>query len=292
MELLVLGANGLLGSNVVAEATSRGLSVTATYHTEPPALNVDFRQLDIRDTGDFADLCAGVEPDAVVNCAAMTDVDGCEHKPSRAESVNGQAPGQLAGVAADSGASFVQVSTDYVFDGERDAPYPEDAEPNPIQVYGRSKLLGERTVRDSHPAPLIPRLSFVYGRQAGTGELEGFPAWVRSRLSGGESIPAFVDQHVTPTRAGHAAGAILDLLDSGAAGVVHVACRTCCTPYEIARMIAEAEGYSPELVERGRLSDVDRPAARPAHTCLEVGLVEQLLDRDQPVLADDLDAVL
>lgn len=292
MDLLVLGANGLLGSNVVAQASSRGRAVTAAYHTEESSLDAETVRLDITDAERFEDLCVEVAPAAIVNCAAMTDVDGCEAQPEQVDEVNGHAPEWLAGVAAQQELPFVHVSTDYVFDGRSHGRYQENDETTPVQAYGASKLLGEQTVSKAHPSPLIPRLSFVYGRHAGTGDLDGFPAWVRSRLHAGETVPAFVDQHVTPTRAGQAAAVILDLLDAGESGLVHVACRDCVTPHDVATSVAQFDGVSTDRVQKGHMADVDRPATRPAHTCLDVGRVERLLGRPQPTLDDDLRAVL
>lgn len=291
MDVLVLGANGLLGSNVVAQARKRDASVTATYHTTTLALDVETVQLDITDTEEFESLCSDVSPDVIVNCAAMTDVDGCEADLEGATEVNGHAPGRLAARVGDD-VAFVQVSTDYVFDGRAQALYDEDDETNPVQAYGESKLLGERTVTGADPSALVPRLSFVYGRHAGTGELEGFPAWVRGRLNRGETVPAFVDQHVTPTRAGQAAETILDLLAEGASGLFHVAAGTCTRPYEIAQLVADLEGDESGLVERGRMADVDRPAERPKDTRLDVGRVESTLGRSQPTVETDLRVVL
>lgn len=292
MDLLVLGANGLLGSNVAARAAQRGHTVTGAYHSTAPELDVATAKLDITDSERFETLCSETDADAVINCAAMTDVDGCESEPERAVEVNGAAPERLAKVAVDAGAPFVHVSTDYVFDGQSTERYDESDEPAPIQAYGESKLRGERRVREADSSALIPRLSFVYGRHAGTQQLEGFPCWVLDRLADGESVPAFVDQHVTPTRAGQAAAVILDLLATEASGIIHVACRTCTTPYKFARTIAQLQGKSLDLIKEGQLADVDRPADRPANTCLDVSRVEELLGLEQPTLRVDLESIL
>lgn len=227
MEVLVTGAAGLLGSNVVTRAFDAGHHVTGTYHTTVPELPVPTRRLDIRDTDAFRSIAEELVPDMVVNCAAMTDVDDCEASPDRAEAINGRAPGELAATCAAAGITFVHVSSDYVFDGESESKYAEAAEPNPIQAYGRSKLLGEKRVRENHPTPLVVRPSFVYGIHGASGELQGFPAWVVSRLGGGEDAPLFVDQRVTPSRAGQAAKSILELVAAGADGTYHVASRDC-----------------------------------------------------------------
>lgn len=291
MDLLVVGAGGLLGSNVVAEGAGRGHTVTGTYHSSVPALDVTLEQLDIRDEETFRFLLDTYQPDAVVNCAAMTDVDACEADTEAAFEVNGNAPGTLATVCRNHSCRFVHVSTDYVFDGEVETPYTEMAAPDPVQVYGDSKRNGERRVQDADVEALITRLSFVWGCHRATNELTGFPAWVRDRLTAGESTPLFTDQFVTPSRAGQAAATILDLVASDHAGHFHVASRSCVSPYQFGTRLCEHFDASLELLEEGSKRAVDRPASRPSYTCLDVSKVEGALDRPQPTLEADLAAV-
>lgn len=184
-----------------------------------------------------------------------------------------------------------------MFDGDAERRYAESAPTNPQQVYGESKLTGERTVRKAHDGALLARLSFVYGTHGATGTLTGFPAWVGDRLRKAESIPLFTDQTVTPSRAGQAAATLIDLLAADVTGTVHIASRSCITPYEFGERIRERLAASrsmdvpAELLAEGSQSAVDRAATRPLHTCLDVGTVEHALDRDQPALAGDLDSI-
>lgn len=290
--VLVLGASGLLGSNVVAATRDRNEAAVGTYYSREPALGDTMCvELDIRDADDVAALLDEHEPDHVVNCAALTDVDACERRFDDSCAVNADAPGAIAELCANRSVAFTHVSTDYVFDGEAETPYAEDDPTNPVQVYGEMKLAGERAVRDAHPDPTVVRLSFVYGVHRGRGELTGFPAWVRDRLQAGEPTPLFTDQRVTPTRAGQAAETLLALHDHGATGTYHVASRSCATPHAFGQRIRDRLGADPALVEVGSMADIDRPARRPAYTCLDVSRVEGVLDRAQPTLDADLDAI-
>ena len=291
MNVLVLGAGGLLGSNVVVAARDRGHAVAGTYHSTRPAFDVPLARLDVRDRNAFRSLLDEHDPEAVVNCAAMTDVDACEANPEEAFAVNGRAPGRLAAICSDREMAFVHVSTDYVFDGTADDPYDESSTPNPVQVYGESKLEGEHAVRDAYEEALLVRLSFVWGQHRSTDDLTGFPAWLRERLAAGESTPLFTDQHVTPSRAGAAATTILDLLETDRSGTFHVASRSCVTPHEFGTALCARLGADETLLETGRQADVDRPASRPRYTCLDVGKAETTLGRSQPTLEADLDAV-
>jgi dTDP-4-dehydrorhamnose reductase len=291
MHALVLGAGGLLGGNVVTNAAVRGWEVTGTYHTEKPSVRVPLHELDLRDTEGFEAVLDRTEPDAVINCGALTDVDGCEERPEEARSINGQAPGEVARACEVRSIAFAHVSTDYVFDGDAKTPYEESDRTNPIQTYGQSKLAGERAVIGAHGSPLLVRLSFVYGVDRSAEELTGFPAWVRGRLRRGEETSLFTDQWITPSRAGQAAETILALLDDRITGTFHLASRSCVTPYEFGELIEERTNASADLLEEGSQSDVDRPAERPRHTCLDVRRVEEALGREQPTLGEDLDTI-
>lgn len=291
IDVLVLGANGLLGGNLVTELRRRGERVLGGYHIDPPTFDPPAVRLDLRETEKFADVLSTHDPRVVINSAALTDVDVCENDSEVAREVNGIAPGRLARLSANHDTEFVHLSTDYVFAGINETRYDERTSPKPLQAYGRSKLLGECAVQAFHPSPLIPRVSFVYGRQGHDGRLKGFPSWMLNQLRRDKRVPLLVDQHVTPTRARQAAETILDLLTIGADGIVHVACRTCTTPYEMGHRIASALDKSTTLLSETTMAQLDRPAPRPRHSCLDTHRVESLLVRPQPTLRADLRAL-
>ena len=291
MRLLVVGANGLLGSNVVRAGQQRGGNVSGTYHSTQPAFDIPLTQFDLREYDTFDDILSQRDPDVVINCAAMTNVDGCETNPEQAHILNGDTPGDLASHCDANDIEFVHVSTDYVFDGTGREPYSESADPNPVQVYGDSKLAGEQAVRDEVAETLITRLSFVWGVHRSRGDLIGFPAWVRDQLQSGEEVPLFTDQRVTPTRAGQAAETLLDLIEQDATSFFHVACSSCVTPYEFGEVIADHVGSSEELLSKGSMADIERDATRPKYSCLNVEKVESTLSRPQPTLHEDVETV-
>lgn len=291
MKVLITGSAGLIGSNVVAAANERGWDVVATYHRTDPSVDVETHQLDIRDADSATSLFVSVDPDAVIHCAAMTDVDDCESDPELAFEVNGTALADLAEAAVGVDSQFIHVSTDYVFNGDSNSPYLESDEPNPIQVYGETKLAGERAVQRIHPNPTIPRLSFVYGINQSNHELKGFPAWLRQKLLSEEQVPLFTDQRITPTRAGYAAEAILELLTSQVTGIVHVASRSCITPYEFGRKIADEIGISTDFLVEGSQEAVDRPAERPSFSCLSSERLAEVLSSPVPTVEEDLQAI-
>ena len=291
MQIVVTGAAGLLGSNVVSVGNGREHDIVGTYHSTKPSFGVPLYELDICDTDRFRELLDEHEPDVVINCAAMTDVDGCESASSTASEVNGEAPGELAAACEEHNVDFVHVSTDYVFDGTKTETYAESDEPSPVQEYGASKLDGERAVQSSHSNPLIARLSFVYGIDRSTGELTGFPAWVRGRLEDREETPLFVDQHVTPSRAGSTAETLVDAVENDSSGLFHVASRSCVTPYEFGEQVCDLMDAPDALLQEGSQAALDRPATRPEYTCLDVSKIEEELGRTQPTLSEDLAAI-
>jgi dTDP-4-dehydrorhamnose reductase len=291
VRLLVVGAGGLVGSNLLAIADGRGWDVLGTYHTDPPAVDVPVHRLDVTDADEVQGRVRAADPDCVVNAAAMTDVDECERRPERAADVNARAPGDIAAACSEVSAGLAHLSTDYVFDGRRTDPYREHDDPDPLQRYGETKRAGERRVRDATAGAVIVRLSFVYGTHGITGNLTGFPAWVRNRLASGEETPLFTDQRVTPTRAEQAAKTVLDLVAADATGRFHVASRSCVTPYRFGRAIADRANGDESLLRAGSTDEVERAAARPANSCLDVRHVEERLGRNQPTIEADLDAI-
>lgn len=288
MRLLVVGAGGLVGSNVVREGQDRDWDVSGTFHTAPPTVDYPLDHVDLSDANAIQTIFDDRQPDLVVNCAAMTDVDACERNLKRAVAVNGVAPGKLAAACKKRNIDFVHLSTDYVFDGEARQPYTEDDSPRPIQRYGASKYLGELKVQAAHPSALIARLSFVYGTRGDDDSLVGFPAWVREQLDDGISVPLFTGQFMTPTRASVAAETVCSLAATGLTGLFHVASRSCVTPYAFGKALCEQWRTGTDLLKQISSDDVDRPADRPRYSCLDVANVEAKLGRPQPPLAADI----
>lgn len=289
MRLLVVGATGLLGSNVTDMALGEIEQVVATHYSSEPGFDCPSHHLDITSVMNVDMIVSDVDPDVIVNCAAMTDVDGCETNPERANAVNAEGAENVARAAEQADADLIHTSTDYVFDGDRDSPYPEDADTNPCQEYGRSKLEGERLVHKVHSHPIILRLSFVYGCSFPDGALSGFPAWVCNQAADGVEIPLFTDQRISPSYARTTARTILDLLESDHSGTFNVASNSCVTPFEFGKNILREAGFDDSRVRKGSMDDVKRDAERPRHTCLDVTRIEEVLGRPQPTLWENVE---
>jgi dTDP-4-dehydrorhamnose reductase len=204
-----------------------------------------------------------VRPDAAINCAAWTDVDGAEASEERATLVNGAGAGHVAAAAAEAGAFVVHVSTDYVFPGDAAEPYLEDAPTGPRSAYGRSKLAGELAVLDAAPdAHAIVRTAWVFGPH-GRNFVD-----TMLRLGGERDEVTVVDDQVgCPTYTGHLARALVTVAERRSHGILHVAGGGRCSWWELARATFERAGLD-VTVHRGRSADLDRPAPRPAFSVL------------------------
>lgn len=220
-------------------------------------------QLDVTDPGAVAATLADVHPDAVINCAAWTNVDEAETEEALATRVNGDGAGVLAGAAARQGAWTVHVSSDYVFDGAGSRPYVESDPTGPLSAYGRSKLAGERAVAAAAPeAYTTVRTSWLFGTGGPC-----FPATIRRLAAERETLDVVDDQIGCPTFTGHLAAALIELATTRPLGVVHVAGGGSCSWFEFARDIVAGSGLDCEVRPVGT-DQFPRPAPRPAYSVL------------------------
>jgi dTDP-4-dehydrorhamnose reductase len=208
VRLLITGAGGMLGRDLLTACERRGHDVVALPRAE----------LDITDAAAVAEAIAHHHPDAVANCAAYTDVDGAESNEAAAMRVNDEGAGLLAAAAASVGASVLYPSSDYVFDGRAREPYVESDLTHAISAYGRSKQAGETAVAAANERHYIVRASWLFG--------VGGRNFVETMLRIGREQPEVVvvsDQVGCPTYTGHLAAALAELVESEDYGIHHVA---------------------------------------------------------------------
>jgi len=256
MRVLITGAGGQLGIDVVRCCNDAGDDVTAASHG----------QLDIGDRDAVLGAMTTLSPDVVVNCAAWTAVDACESDPARALADNGLAVRWLAEGCHMAGARLVQISTDYVFDGLLDRPYVESDTPSPQSVYGSSKLVGETEALALGPAATIVRTSWVCSRH-GSNMVKTI-----MRLAAERSELAFVDDQVGhPTFTSDLAPMIRRLAIDGRSGIHHVTNQTATSWYGFACEVVTAMGKDPAMVRPITTAELQppRPARRPANSVLD-----------------------
>lgn len=254
MKLVVTGAGGQLGRDVVLHAESLGDDV----------IGVDKAALDITDAVAVEALLSATRPDAVINAAAYTAVDACESNESLAYAVNADAVGHLSAACELAGAHLVHVSTDYVFDGTLDRPYREDDPTNPQSVYGQSKLAGEIA---AGPTAAIARTSWVCGEHG-----NNMVKLVLRLAANPDQALAFVDdQRGHPTFTADLASALRTIAVDRRSGVYHVTNQSAVSWYEFVREILAAGGHDPDRVKPISTAELSppRPAPRPANSVLE-----------------------
>jgi dTDP-4-dehydrorhamnose reductase len=252
MRVLVTGAGGMLGRDVAAAARERGDGVDA----------LDRGQLDITDPAAVARALGESKPDAVINCAAWTDVDGAEAEEAAATTVNGEGAGNVAREAAAAGVRLVHVSSDYVFDGQGRAPYVESDPVGPLSAYGRSKLAGERAVAEVDSDHVIARSSWLFGT--------GGKNFVDTMLRVGaerDEVRVVNDQIGCPTYTGHLATALLELASSSTQGIHHAAAAGGCSWHGFAVEIFDQAGLE-VTVTPWTTAELGRPAPRPAYSVI------------------------
>lgn len=255
MRLLITGASGMLGVDVCRAAEEAGHEVAALSHQD----------LDICDQDAVTGALRAAAPDVVINCAAYTNVDGAEADPDRARAVNATGAGQLAAAAAALGAWTLQVSSDYVFAGDKDTPYLESDPTGPLSVYGASKLDGEREVARAAPGGhTIVRSSWLFGAGG-----RCFPDTMLRLAAERDELTVVDDQVGCPTFTGHLALALIELAERRRPplGIVHAAAAGECTWFGFAGEILEAAGLSTP-VRPVSTAQFPRPAKRPAYSVL------------------------
>lgn len=253
MQLLVTGAAGMLGHDVCQAARAAGHQVTPLAHAD----------LDVADAEAVRQAIAAARPEAVINCAAFTDVDGAEASPDLAQRVNGEGPGHVAAAAAEAGAWTIHVSTDYVFDGTASRPYVESDATGPRSQYGRSKLAGEEAVARAAPGRhTIVRTAWLFGVAGAC-----FPATILRLASERGELPVVADQVGCPTFTGDLGPALVALAESRPLGLLHVVGAGRCSWHEFAVEVLRAAGLT-TVVRPVTAAEFPRPAPRPAWSVL------------------------
>jgi dTDP-4-dehydrorhamnose reductase len=277
VRLLVLGAGGQLGSELVEAATRAG----------EDAVGLTRAECDITDAAAVKRALHEQAPGAVVNCAAWTAVDAAEDHPEEAHRVNAHGPEIIAAGCEQQGARFCHISTDYVFDGTATAPIAEDAVPRPLSVYGRSKLEGEVAVRRRCTDHLIVRTSWVYGRAG-----PNFVLTVLGLIDAHRSpLRMVADQQGSPTWTGHLAPALLRLLRIAPPGLYHMGGSGAASRYDQAGAVAEALGGDVVVVAAASREFPAR-ATRPRYSVLDNSAWRAIGEADLPAWREGVSAYL
>ncbi len=263
--LLVTGASGFLGARILLEARERGVPVVGAARS--PWGETEVVPVDLAREGEGERLLEEVRPGAVIHAAAMSRIPHCEKDPERAARVNRDGTRALAEAAARREIPFLYVSTDHVFDGNS-APYGPEDPPSPVSVYGRTKAEGEEAVQRTGGSWRVVRVSLLFGRSPGRGNL-GASEGLLALLARGERPLLFTDEFRTPLDVGQAARCLLDLLQAPPGRILHLGGPERISRFSFGLLVARAAGLDPGLLRKGLRADRPEHASRPADLSLD-----------------------
>lgn len=258
--IMVTGATGQLGKALYR--CLQNMDQYKLYLTGFSHAGEDISVLDLTNQAAVDAYVDDCRPDIIINCAAMTAVDLCESEQDKAYRMNAFGPKYLAEAAQKNGAKLVHISTDYVFDGRNDKPYTEEDTPNPISVYGKSKLAGEEFVRQLCQRHFIIRVAWLYG------EGRNFIKTMLSLAKNNNIIRVVADQYGTPTSAYEVAKVIIYLMETDDYGIYHATCEGYTSWYDFAVAIFDEAGIEADI-EPIPSSEYPTPAKRPAYSVLD-----------------------
>ena len=258
MKVLITGANGQLGRELTKQYSQiDGVELILT----------DVADLDITNVKVVNEFVNSQKPDVIINCAAHTAVDRCETELDLAYKINTIGPKNLACAANAIGAEIVQVSTDYVFDGEGSTVLTEFDEVNPQTVYGKTKLEGEKIVRAHNPKHYIVRTAWLYG------DGNNFVKTMIKLSETNKTLKVVNDQKGSPTSTVDLARVIINLIENKNYGLFHCTCKGECTWYDLTKEIFKIKGIDTEVLPCST-DEFPRPAKRPKYSVLRNYMLE------------------
>ena len=285
MKVLVTGVSGLLGVNL-ALAWSGEHTLTGVYHNNAlHDLPCELLQVDLSNPAALEKVLDRARPDAIVNCAAMANVDACEENPTAAQAINAEMPGRLAKLAKMKGIQLLHISTDAVFNGETGG-YKETDAPDPLGVYAQTKLQGEHHVLTEYPGAIVARVNFFGCSLSGSRSLVEF---FYNNLSAGKSVSGFTDVTFCPLYVEDLAEVLLRMLSRGLSGVYHTVGAECLSKYAFGVQVARTFGLDENLVRPSSWRDVGLRARRSPNLCLDTGRLRAALDGPLPGLIHGLE---
>jgi dTDP-4-dehydrorhamnose reductase len=284
MKVLVVGAAGQVGHRLIRRTLARNDVAIAGFNMRQPVdSGVVSEHVDKTDERLCHDVVTRHRPDVVIDTGALHNVDYCEVHPEEADRVNRDGTRFLAEAAREVGSTFVFVSTDFVFDGTRLAPYRESDAPHPESRYARSKLGGEEATLAASTQNLVVRPSVIFSwwdtrirQTSSSGKGMNFATWLLEEVAHGRPVRIVRDQVASPTLADDVAGAIFALLDHRAHGTFHTAGASPLTRYEFSRKLVQRLGFDHSLVSPVMTSELRQAAKRPANSSLSSALLREV----------------
>jgi dTDP-4-dehydrorhamnose reductase len=279
MRILITGASGLLGLNLALEAARSGHEVYGVVHNHS-LRTAAFQTIvsDLLAPGALERILDQARPDWVIHCAALAVVDACEADPGLAAKLNTDLPAQLARHVARGGARLVHLSTDAVFDGQR-GDYTETDAPNPLSVYARTKLDGERAVAEANPQAIIARVNLYGWSLSGKRSLAEFFFY---NLQAEKPVQGFTDVYFCPLLANDLAHILIKMCAAGLSGLYHAVCSQGLTKYDFGRALARRFGFAESLIAPVSVEQGGLKAARSPRLTLRTEKLAEALGEPLP----------
>lgn len=286
-KILITGAAGLLGQHLVKELISKSNIFAIDKCENPFEETAEFRyqQTDLLEWGNIESELKSFGPDIIFNCAACTDVDGCETDKELADRLNIGLVENLAGLAV---GKIIQFSTDYVFDGQS-GPYGENDPVNPLGHYGKTKLQSEEILKRSDRPYLVIRSNVLYGRAINV--RPNFISWLLDRLQANEKAQLVTDQFNNPISAGNLAEASIEAAQSDLNGIIHIAGPDYLSRYDIGKIVARRFKLNQRLIEPVTTYQLKQLARRPRFGGLKIDKAKRMLKTPLMGLEESLDCL-
>jgi len=283
--LLVTGASGLLGISLALEAM-REYEVIGADRGKLKSAPFQILRADLMDKNAIDSILDSAQPDWLVNCAALANLDECEEHPDRARILNTEFPGALADACTKKRIRFMHISTDAVFDGKKTDLYTEEDQPNPLGVYSRTKLDGERAVQEVNAEAIVARVNFFGWSLSGKHSLGEFFV---ANLSADKSVSGFTDVVFCPIFVNHTARFLLGMLEKGLCGLYHVVGAQPMSKYQFGVEIARKFGLRESLISPRSVEGSGLAARRSHNLWLSTHKVSTDLGREIPQFSTGLD---
>lgn len=285
MKILVTGASGLLGLNLCL-GTWDSHTLVGVDRGKLRGTPFELLQADLTAPGAVSCLIERSRPDAILHTAANANIDSCETDPEGARLLNGEIPGLLAEAAAKASIRFLHVSTDAVFDGTKPGEYTEEDTPNPLSVYARTKLLGERNVLSANPQAIVARVNFFGWSLSGKRSLAEF---FYNHLAAGQPANGFTDVYFCPMFVGDLAKVLIQMLERGLSGLYHAVGGEALSKYEFGRRIARQFGFDESLILPKSVEESGLKARRSHNLRLSVHRLSTALGMEIPGLSTGIE---
>ena len=283
MNILVTGANGQLGHEMqrVAKSSNHNYIFTAVAD--------GYEKLDITNLEDIRETVKKNNVDIIVNCAAYTNVDKAESDYDTANLINNTAAGNLATAMKEAGGTLIHISTDYVFQGDRNTPCQEDWATNPLGVYGKTKLAGEKAIEATGCNHIIIRTAWLYSQWG-----KNFVKTMQSLTASHDTLKVVFDQVGTPTFAGDLADVIAHIINSGQTdktGIYHFSNEGVCSWYDFAKMICKLSGNTCDITPCYS-EEFPSPVKRPHFSVLDKKKIRNTFGIKVPYWTDSLEVCM